>query len=143
MWGSWDELGPCHQLQVGVRTPLISGVGKNPSETHLQSHFIAFIGLRVFCVGNGFFLLRWVGWGVFCDGRCWGFFATVLGFFLRQWNGFWLRQGGFFASVVVFCDGNRGLLHRHRSAAERSIKKTSSWATVRNKRQQSIAANIR
>ena len=36
-------------------------------------------GLRVFCVGNGFFLLRWVGWGVFCDGRCWGFFATVLG----------------------------------------------------------------
>ncbi len=29
-------------------------------------------GLRVFCVGNGGFLLRWVGWGVFCDGRCFG-----------------------------------------------------------------------
>ena len=26
----------------------------------------------------------------------------MLGGFLRQWKGFWLRQGGFFASVVVF-----------------------------------------
>ena len=50
-------------------------------------------------------------------------FATVEGFF-----GY--GKGVFFASVVVFCDGNQGLLHRHRSTAERSIKKTSSWATV-------------
>ena len=31
-----------------------------------------------------------------------GFFATV--------EGFWLRQGRFFASVVVFCDGNQGFV---------------------------------
>ena len=77
--------------------------------------------------------------GVFCySGLVRGFFATVgvggflrqcWGGFLRQWKGFWLRQGGFFASVVVFCDGNQGLLHRHRFTAERRIKKTSSWAT--------------
>ena len=79
--------------------------------------------------------------GVFCySGLVRGFFATVGvgGFlrqccdgFLRQWKGFWLRQGGFFASVVVFCDGKRGLLRRRRSTAERSIKKTSSRATVK------------
>ena len=45
-------------------------------------------GLRVFCVGNGGFLRRWVGWGVFCDGRCWGFFATVPGFFFATVAGF-------------------------------------------------------
>ena len=73
--------------------------------------------------------------GVFCyGGLVGGFFATVgvggclrqcWGGFLRQWKGFWLRQGGLFESVGVFCDGNRGLLHRHRSAAERSIKKAN------------------
>ena len=73
--------------------------------------------------------------GVFCyGGLVGGFFATVSvggflrqcwGGFLRQWKGFWLRQGGLFASVGVFCDGNRGLLDRHRSAAERSIKKAN------------------
>ena len=46
------------------------------------------IGLRVFCVGNGGFLLRGVGWGVFCDGQCWGFFATVLGGFFATVEGF-------------------------------------------------------
>ena len=71
--------------------------------------------------------------GVFCySGLVRGFFATVgvggflrqcWGGFLRQWKGFWLRQGGFFASVVVFCDGNRGLLHRRRSTAERGLVK--------------------
>ena len=79
--------------------------------------------------------------GVFCySGLVRGFFATVgvggflrqcWGGFLRQWKGFWLRQRGFFASVVVFCDGNRGLLRRRRLTAERSIKKTSSWASVK------------
>ena len=69
--------------------------------------------------------------GVFCySGLVRGFFATVgvgvflrqcWGGFLRQWKGFWLRQGGFFASVVVFCDGNRGLLHRRTSTAERGL----------------------
>ena len=107
---------------------------------------------RVFGYGKGGFFASVV---VFCDGNrgllhrrrstaerglVRGFFATVgvggflrqcWGGFLRQWKGFWLRQGGFFASVVVFCDGNRGLLHRRRSTAERSIKKTSSWATVK------------
>ena len=72
-------------------------------------------------------LVRWffatVGVGGFLR-QCWEGF-------LRQWKGFWLRQGGFFASVVVFCDGSRGLLRRRRSTAERSIKKTSSWATVK------------
>ena len=109
-------------------------------------------------VGVGVFLRQWKGFWlrqggffasvvVFCDGNPgllhWrrstaerglvrGFFATVgVGVFLRQWKGFWLWQGGFFASVVVFCDGNRGLLHWRRSTAERSIKKTSSWATVK------------
>ena len=86
-------------------------------------------GLRVFCVGNRGFLLQWVGSGVFCDGWCWGFFATVLGGFLRQWKGFWLRQRGVFASVVVFCDGNRGLLHRRRSTAERGLVR-GFFATV-------------
>ena len=46
------------------------------------------MGLRVFCVGNGGFWLRWVGWGVFCDGRCSGFFATVLGGFFATVEGF-------------------------------------------------------
>ena len=83
-------------------------------------------------VGFGFFASVT---GVFCyGGLVGGFFATVgvggflrqcWGGFLRQWKGFWLRQGGLFASVGVFCDGNRGLLHRHRSAAERSIKKAN------------------
>ena len=50
-------------------------------------------------------------------------FATVEGFLATA------RE--FFASVVVFWDGNRGLLRRRRSTAERSIKKTSSWATVK------------
>ena len=57
------------------------------------------IGLRVFCVGNGGFLRRWVGWGFFCDGRCWGFFATV--------------PGGFFATVAGFFGyGKEGYLHQ-------------------------------
>ena len=46
--------------------------------------------------------------------QCWGGF-------LRQWKGFWLGQRGFFASVVVFCDGNRSLLHRRTSTAERGL----------------------
>ena len=54
----------------------------------------------------------------------------MLGFFFATVEGFLATARGFFASVVVFCDGNQGLLHRHRSTAERSIKKTSSWATV-------------
>ena len=68
--------------------------------------------------------------GFFCyGGLVGGFFATVgVGFFLRQWKGFWLRQGRLFPSVGVFCDGSRGLLHRHRSAAERSIKKANLCA---------------
>ena len=63
--------------------------------------------------------------GVFCDGRCWWFFATVLGFFFATVEGLLATAGGLFASVGVFCDGNRGLLHRHRSTAERSIKKAN------------------
>ena len=77
--------------------------------------------------------------GVFCySGLVRGFFATVgvggflrqcWGGFLRQWKGFWLRQGGFFASVVVFCDGNRGLLHRRRFRAEGGLVR-GFFATV-------------
>ena len=106
---------------------------------------------RVFGYGKGFFLHQWwfsatvtgvyyigarpqrsVGWlggflrrsvlGVFCDsaGKV---FATV--------ERFLATARVFFASVVVFWDGNPGLLRRRRSTAERSIKKTSSWATVK------------
>ena len=86
---------------------------------------MALPGLRVFCVGNGGFLRRWVGWGFFATVGVGVFLRQCRVGFLRQWQGFWLRQGGLFASVGVFCDGNRGLLHRHRSAAERSIKKAN------------------
>ena len=97
-----------------------------------------FASVVVFCDGNRGLLHRRRSTAE--RGLVRGFFATVGvgGFlrqcwegFLRQWKGFWLREGGFLASVVVFCDGNRGLLRRRRSTAERSIKKTSSWATVK------------
>ena len=50
-----------------------------------------------------------------------GFFATV--------EGFLATARVFFASVVVFCDGNRGLLHRRRSTAERGLVR-GFFATV-------------
>ena len=94
-----------------------SGTGMaNPQRGKLRGFGFFASVTRVFCDGGlvgGFFATVGVG----------GFLRQCRGGFLRQWKGFWLRQGGLFASVGVFCDGNRGLLHRHRSAAERSIKK--------------------
>ena len=107
---------------------MVSGRPVGWFEVH--SLLVALTGFGFFAPVTGFFCY---------SGLVRGFFATVVvgvflrqcwGGFLRQWKGFWLRQGVFFASVVVFRDGNQGLLHRHRSTAERSIKKTSSWATV-------------
>ena len=69
---------------------------------------------------RGFFAT--VGVGVFLR-QCWGgVFATVEGFLATA-------KGVFFASVVVFCDGNRGLLHRRRSTAERGLVR-GFFATV-------------
>ena len=78
-------------------------------------------GLRVFFVGNGFFCDGGLVGGFFATVGVGGFLRQCRGGFLRQWKGFWLRQGGLFASVGVFCDGNRGLLHRHRSGASRRL----------------------
>ena len=110
------ELPPSWSLE---RKVLRKGLKIPPIFQHQKRGFGFFASVTgVFCYGGlvgGFFAT--VGVGVFLR-QCWGGF-------LRQWKGFWLRQGGLFASVGVFCDGNRGLLHRHRSAAERSIKKAN------------------
>ena len=59
---------------------------------------MALPGLRVFCVGNGGFLRRWVGWG---------FFATVgVGFFCASAG--WV----FCDSGRVFGYGKEGYLHQ-------------------------------
>ena len=121
----WNKGISLPQLPFGVRS---CEAAKNL--TRKTRSYIIYIRVHVHYSGFGFFAsVR----GVFYYGGLVGwFFATVgvgcflrqcWGGFLRQWKGFWLRQGGLFASVVVFCEGNRGLLHRHRSAAERSIKK--------------------
>ena len=53
------------------------------------------MGLRVFCVGNGGFLLRGlVGW-FFATVGVGGFLRQCWGGFLRQWKGFWLRKEGY------------------------------------------------
>ena len=72
--------------------------------------------------------------GVFCDGGLVVFFLrrSVLGVFCDSAGGVFCDSGRVFGYGKEgylhqwgFCDGNRGLLHRHRSAAERSIKKAN------------------
>ena len=87
------------------------------------------LGFGFFASVTGFFCHSGLVRGFFATVGVGGFLRQCWGGFLRQWKGFWLRQGGFFASVVVFCDGNRGLLHRRRSTAERGLVR-GFFATV-------------
>ena len=108
------------QIPVMIRSQFTKCISWDPSGQRVQIQ-----GFGFFASVTGFFCYGGLVEGFFATVGVGGFLRQCWGGFLRQWKGFWLRQGRLFASVGVFCDGNRGLLHRHTSAAERGIKKAN------------------